>query len=514
MLREVITSSEAGLLVSKTNNNNRSNESRKTIQQVGDIVVTRLPIHKLLFSSESTVHSVTVSIPSGHYRFTVQNAKHFSVHYHLRVRAVVENPRESRFKRSGHQNNDQPVKEVVLDGIPVIVSPWSLSHGEWWKTKIGSVPPALQRPELEVTASTDMRYNSQGAAMPSSSQKLAPAVASDTLLRSLPARGFDMPETQAWKQSAQAASFARGRELSSFPPTRHEDGAILNPSQDPQPVDGQTLNSGPLTKPSPQSQAVQQSRNPTPFADSLLERSGLSATHETHDLPSLPPVTPNDLAAHERRRSMPALSGSRQPLVAHPMPPAGHPLKVNPRHSLSTITASPPGSPTDSTSAARRHVPEVLPQTWLTAEQEKEQLFSDARRKAQQNQAMAGNVYMSPADSVREECTNVQPGMTRAYSTRDTHADPANDLLRPQVEPLCTDFAGRRHSTGSSFLLPYLSSCEHQSIKRVFLFHRCTPMLTLLCRISFTSSGSWCSPRQRRGQLPQYPREERYSGLR
>lgn len=127
--------------------------SRKVLSQSTDIVSTKTAANSLLYSNESTSHVLSAVIPSTHYRFTVQNAKHLEVKYTLRVRAVIEVPKEAKqmMKKAdpARREEELPVRELIIDNVPVLVSPWGKKSGEWWRQKIGQTPGNLDRPATQ-----------------------------------------------------------------------------------------------------------------------------------------------------------------------------------------------------------------------------------------------------------------------------------------------------------------------------------------------------------------------------
>lgn len=140
-LRELITTREADVIT-----RGGTFDPKKTFQNSYDILQLKSPCHNILYQNENMSHALLAVFPVHHTHFTVQNAKHLDVKYIMRLRAVLEVPKEAKLKKGEVREKDEPLKEIVLDNVPVIVSPWSRKQAEWWRTKIGKIPQNLQRP--------------------------------------------------------------------------------------------------------------------------------------------------------------------------------------------------------------------------------------------------------------------------------------------------------------------------------------------------------------------------------
>lgn len=140
-LKEIVTTREADVVAK-----GGTIDPKKTLHQTHDILSLKSPCHNVLYQNESMSHSLSSVFPPQHHRFTVQNAKHLDVKYAIRVRAVVEVPKEAKLKKGEVRAKEEPIKEIVLDNVAVIISPWNKKQAEWWRTKIGHIPSNLQRP--------------------------------------------------------------------------------------------------------------------------------------------------------------------------------------------------------------------------------------------------------------------------------------------------------------------------------------------------------------------------------
>lgn len=141
-LKEIITTREADGVA-----RGGSVDPKKTLQHSYDILSLRSPCHNVLYQNESMSHALSAVFPVHHSHFTVQNAKHLDVKYTMRLRAVVEVPKEAKLKRGEKREKEEPIKEIILDNVAVIISPWSKKQAEWWRAKIGTIPKNLQRPD-------------------------------------------------------------------------------------------------------------------------------------------------------------------------------------------------------------------------------------------------------------------------------------------------------------------------------------------------------------------------------
>lgn len=140
-LKELITTREAD-----AGARGGTTDPKKTLQQSFDILSLKSPCQNLLYQNESMSHSLSSVFPPHHHHFTVQNAKHLDVKYVMRLRAVVEVPKAAKAKKGEARIKEEPIKEIVLDNVAVIVSPWSKKQAEWWRNKIVHIPQNLQRP--------------------------------------------------------------------------------------------------------------------------------------------------------------------------------------------------------------------------------------------------------------------------------------------------------------------------------------------------------------------------------
>ena len=367
----------------------------------------RSSVQKLLYHNEITSHSLSAVFPTTHYRYTVQNAKHIEVKYFLRLRAFIEIPKEAKLRRSeGNRATEEPVKELLLDDIPVLVSPWSKKHGEWWKAKIGQIPPSLQRPDAPPKS---LRYP----------PKLPPLVELQNLKLQQP---FETGESSARTSSdghVSAESLATGRRLSSFPrngsslapggvvigtspaqprqdhptsmpvsgswPDNENDNYDTASSSQPQPNGDTPLMKeyGQVVLPIPMNGAypimnksTSQSQNQSPERLKMTAFLNGSQKYEDEPTPRIPSPSssmgsssqdhwmPNTNETHTRRLSVPAISSlpmsiarrrdATQPVTAfHADRPkasseVSHAEYFRRQGTLSTITGSPPESPAPS----------------------------------------------------------------------------------------------------------------------------------------------------------------------
>ena len=165
----------------------------------------------------------------------------------MRLRASIEVPKEAKARKSDIRPKDEPVRELLLDNIPVLVSPWSRKYGEWWKTKIGQIPRSLQRPDRIATLfqrPSDMPMlvnNSQHALPQLHQQPVSPRSSAPTLSDG----------------HVSAESLAVGRRLSSFPPPA--------PAASPSAITSRVSQVQPSRSISPPSPPMQLSPDPAPW---------------------------------------------------------------------------------------------------------------------------------------------------------------------------------------------------------------------------------------------------------
>ena len=131
------------------------------LTQTNDVLVLKISPNRPLLSGESYSQALRGVIPATHYRFTLRNAKNMEIRYTLHIRAALEIAKEKKSlarRLSLYSNNgkdgDKPVeegiKELVLDDVPILISPWSRKLGDWWRHKVGDIPAHLDR-QPEVT---------------------------------------------------------------------------------------------------------------------------------------------------------------------------------------------------------------------------------------------------------------------------------------------------------------------------------------------------------------------------
>lgn len=204
-MREIVTAREvinpsSGPVASSTAGSPDS-EARRTLQQVTEVFAIKVPVSKTLAAGTACSHIVRGSLPATHHRFTVQNAKHLEIRYVLRVRASVETTKEKkqplsrRFsaytsgvngsassnvvingngKADGSHRKElklveEQIKELIMDDIPVLISPWSSKLGEWYRSKLQEAPPHLLRPANAPTSPMQrlLSPSTKGADLPS-----------------------------------------------------------------------------------------------------------------------------------------------------------------------------------------------------------------------------------------------------------------------------------------------------------------------------------------------------------
>lgn len=167
-LKELLTSREPDTGTVKYDN-------KKSFLQITDVITLKANCDNILYQNENMLHAFSTVFPVQHHHYTVQNAKHLDIKYIIRVRAVVEIPKEAKVKKSDPRPKEEAIKEIILDNIPVMVSPWSKKDGKWLVTeKIKQTPRNLQRPAVSpVPQETQTSSSAPTAQMPAQQQTSA-----------------------------------------------------------------------------------------------------------------------------------------------------------------------------------------------------------------------------------------------------------------------------------------------------------------------------------------------------